>query len=242
MKMTTSLCCVELPRPMVIVTMAPASSLSTWAPTASPLTRFQRVHPQGRRPATDHAAIERAAFTLFEQQGFDETTMEDIANAVGGGRRTLFRYFPSKNDIPWGQFDEGLHHLREHLASIPDDVPPAEAVHRCVVDFNDFDEATIDQHRFRRRLILTTPTLQAHSALRYAAWRQIIVEYVASRTGAAPDAFLPRIVGHVSLALAVSSYEEWLARPDIELKTILEQAMATSVFNSNHWRRYRRAR
>src|SRR4051812_30748104 len=91
----------------------------------------------GRPSATDHAAIERAAFRLFDEQGFDSTTMEQIATAVGVGRRTLFRYFPSKNDIAWGQFDESLRSFREQLASQPLDIEVAEAVHRCVIGFND---------------------------------------------------------------------------------------------------------
>lgn len=184
-----------------------------------------RTRPQGRPSATDHAAIEQAAFHLFEAQGFDNTTMEQIAEAVGVGRRTLFRYFPSKNDIPWGQFDESLRHFREQLDAQSHEIPLAQTVHRCVVAFNDFDEAAMPQHRLRMRLILTTPTLQAHSALRYGAWRQVIAEYVASRTGLAPGDPLPGIVGHVSLALAVSSYESWLARPHASLAEILGQSM-----------------
>lgn len=184
-----------------------------------------RVNPQGRPSATDHAAIERAAFRLFEEQGFDETTMEQIADAVGVGRRTLFRYYPSKNDIPWGQFDESLRHFREQLDTVPGDVPLAEAVHRCVVAFNDFDDASIAQHRVRMRLILTTPALQAHSALRYAAWRRVIAEYVASRNGVSADDFLPRMVGHLSLALAVSSYEQWMDRPEQNLSAVIDGAM-----------------
>lgn len=184
-----------------------------------------RAHPQGRPSATDHAAIERAAFELFEAQGFDETTMEQIADALGVGRRTLFRYFPSKNDIPWGQFDDSLHRFREQLAAQPHDMPVAEAVHQCVVSFNSFDPAAIEQHRFRMQLILTTPALQAHSALRYAAWRRVIAEYITARTDTAPDDPLPGLVGHVSLALAVSSYESWLADPDADLTAILQDAM-----------------
>jgi len=184
-----------------------------------------RVNPQGRRPATDHATIEHAAFTLFEEQGFDQTTMVDIADAVGIGRRTLFRYFHSKNDIPWGQFDESLQQFRNRLASTPADIPVSEAVHHCVVAFNDFDEAAMPQHRIRMRLILTTPTLQAHSALRYRAWRQVIANYVAHRLELAQEAPLPRIVGHVSLALAVSSYEQWLAQPEERLTDLLDQAL-----------------
>jgi mycofactocin system transcriptional regulator len=180
---------------------------------------------QGRPSATDHAAIERAAFALFEAQGFDETTMEQIADAVGVGRRTLFRYFPSKNDIPWGQFDESLRHFREQFDAVPDDLPLAEAVHRCVIAFNDFDEAAVPQHRVRMRLILTTPALQAHSALRYESWRAVISEYVGRRLSAPADAAVPRLVGHVSLALAVASYERWLAHPELRLTDILQESM-----------------
>lgn len=187
--------------------------------TASP------TRSQGRPSATDHSAIEQAAFRLFEEQGFDDTTMEQIADALGVGRRTLFRYFPSKNDIPWGQFDASLAHFAEHLAAVPTDLPLADGVHRCVVSFNDFDESAIDQHRLRMRLILTTPTLQAHSALRYGDWRRVIAEHVASRTGADPESFVPRMAGHVSLALAISSYEEWLAHPDRRLTDILEETL-----------------
>ncbi len=179
----------------------------------------------GRRAVTDHAAIERAAFKLFGEQGFDETTMEQIAAAVGVGRRTLFRYFPSKNDIPWGQFDLSLRAFAAQLASVPRDVPIADAVHRCVLAFNDFDEQSLPQHRIRMRLILGTPTLQAHSALRYAAWRAVIEEYVADRLDVSRDALLPRLVGHVSLALAVSSYEQWLLEPGSKLTSILQAQM-----------------
>ena len=47
--------------------------------------------------------LEHVAFELFDRQGFEGTTIDDIAGAQAGiGRRTFFRYFPSKNDVPWG--------------------------------------------------------------------------------------------------------------------------------------------
>lgn len=180
---------------------------------------------RGRRAVTNHGAIERAAFKLFEAQGFDETTMEQIAEAVGVGRRTLFRYFSSKNDIPWGQFDQSLRDFAEDLAKVPSDVPVSEAVHRCVVAFNDFDVQALPQHRIRMRLILETPTLQAHSALKYAAWRGVIEEFVARRLGLGSESLLPRLAGHISLALAVSSYEQWLLKPYSDLPSILRQEL-----------------
>src|SRR5689334_24307046 len=83
---------------------------------------------QGRPPATSHAAIESIAFSLFEEHGFEATTMDDIAAAVGVGRRTLFRYYPSKNDIPWGQFDESLVEFRRSLNEMPPDRPLWESI------------------------------------------------------------------------------------------------------------------
>src|SRR5579863_5655824 len=54
----------------------------------------------GRRRVTSQAELEHIAFDLFEANGFEQTTVEDIATAAGIGRRTFFRYFPSKNDVP----------------------------------------------------------------------------------------------------------------------------------------------
>ena len=150
--------------------------------------------------------------------------MEAIAAELGIGRRTLFRYFESKNDIPWGQFAESLDSFRSVLDA-PHDVPLAEAVHRAVIAFNDFGPGAAEQHRTRMRLILTTPALQAHSVLKYAEWRHVIAEYVAERTGQDVNAPLPRMVGHVSLALALSAYESWLEHEDANLLELLDNAM-----------------
>ena len=181
---------------------------------------------RGRPVATSHAAIERAAFRLFAEQGFDAVTMADIAAEVGVGRRTLFRYFESKNDIPWGQFDRTLDGFRAILAGQPGDLPLHEAVHRSVVAFNDFPAGAVPSHRERMRLILRTPALQAHSVLRYAAWRTAIADHVAARLGADPTDLLPRTIGSVSLALALSAYEAWLADPGADLAALLDEAMA----------------
>lgn len=184
-----------------------------------------RERALGRPSATDHAAIERAAFDLFAQQGFDETTMEQIAQAVGVGKRTLFRYFPSKNDIPWGRFDDSLQHFRDQFAAADLNEPLAAAVHGCVVAFNTFDDSVLDLHRTRMRLILTTPALQAHSAIKYERWREVIARYVAARLDLAADDRLPRLVGHVSLGVSVAAYEQWLAQPGSSLTQLLDEEL-----------------
>ena len=181
---------------------------------------------QGRPVATTHAAIEQAAFALFARRGFAGTTLDDIAAEVGVGRRTLFRYYASKNDIPWGQFDRTLDDFRRILDQTPAEVPLWQAVHRAVVRFNEFPEDADPGHRERMTLILTTPELQAHSALRYAEWRGVIASFVADRLGCTPADPRPGTVAHVSLALALAAYDQWMRDPDQPLAPLVEQTMS----------------
>jgi hypothetical protein len=65
--------------------------------------------------------------------------------------------------------------------------------------------------------------------LRYSEWRVVIAEYVAGRLGLEPDDLLPRTVGQVSLALALTAYELWLESPGSSLPELLDAAMAALV-------------
>lgn len=190
-------------------------------PTPEPAAASVR----GRPAATSHAEIERAAFALFAERGFEATTLDAIAEAVGVGRRTLLRYFPSKNDICWGQFDLTLAAFHTLLADTPAHLPLWERVHRGVVAFNGFPDQAMAAHRERMRLILHTPALTAHSVLRYAQWRDVVAQFVADQTGATPTDLLPHLVGQVSLALTLSAYEQWLADEDSDLAGVIDRAM-----------------
>ena len=180
--------------------------------------------PNGRPPVTTHAAIEQAAFALFEERGFDATTMDDIATALNVGRRTLFRYYPSKNDILWGQFDEGLRGFAATFDALPDDLPLAEAICEAIVAFNDLEDDAIPQHRRRMQLLLGNDTLLAHSALRYAAWRRVVAEFVARRVGAQEEDLLPTLAGRVALAIALTAYDQWLLDEDAHLPSLIREA------------------
>src|SRR3954463_11487305 len=122
----------------------------------------------GRPPVTSRGDLEQVALELFDRDGFDETTIDDIAAAAGVGRRTVFRYFASKNDIVWGDFATGLRAMRASLEAQPGNVQTFDALTRVVVEFNALDPSAEAAHRVRMRLILRVPALQAHSTLMYA--------------------------------------------------------------------------
>jgi mycofactocin system transcriptional regulator len=181
-------------------------------------------HP-GRRRATSRAELEQTAFTLFTARGFDATTVDEIAAAAGIGRRTFFRYFPSKNDIPWGAFEDELERMRVRLKACPPEIPLMDAIRVALIDFNRVAPAQVPLHRRRMELILRVPTLLAHSTLRFTAWREVVAEFVAERTGRRPDDLAPQAIAHAVLGVAIAAYEHWLDDPDSDLGPLLDGAM-----------------
>ncbi|MGW2824353.1 mycofactocin system transcriptional regulator [Streptomyces sp. NPDC001443] len=178
----------------------------------------------GRPRATSRPELERIGFELFAERGFDAVTVDDIAAVAGIGRRTFFRYFASKNDLVWGDFEGHLAWLRKLLANVPEDVPVMRGLRGAIVEFNRFDPETVPWHRRRMELILHVPALQADSTLRYSAWRDIVTEFAAARTGLDPRDFGPVLTGHVALAASVAAYERWLWDEDADLTELLDEA------------------
>ncbi|MGI5127098.1 mycofactocin system transcriptional regulator [Pseudonocardia sp. CA-107938] len=191
--------------------------------SASSIERPPRPRRPGRRPVTSRSEIEHVALDLFSRNGFETTTVDDVAAAAGIGRRTVFRYYASKNDIPWGAFDEQLDRMRSVFAALPDDLPVMAGVRAAVLDFNDVAPAEQPWHRRRLRLILETPALQAHSTLRYEAWRQVVADYAAARLDLPSDALIPQAIGHASLGAALAAYERWLRADGAELRDLLDE-------------------
>ena len=165
------------------------------------------------------------ALDLFASRGFETTTMDDIATAVGVGRRTLFRYFESKNDIAWGDFDWVMERLREALDEGAA-LPLMEALRRGVVESNRYPADQEPGLRTRMTMITGSAALQAHSALRYAEWRGVVAEWAAGRLGEAPDDLRPRVIGYAALGSAMASFERWVKNEGEDLLTLLDTAFA----------------
>lgn len=161
---------------------------------------------------------------LFAQKGFTGASTADIAAAAGISRRTLFRYFPSKFDIPWGRFEEGLANLRHELFATPIDLTTWAAITEGVVAFNSFPDEILPLHRRRMELILTTPELQAHAAIKHTQWRMVISEFVSQRLNVSRQSLTAIAFGHAALAMALSAYEVWLKAEDTSLHELLRAA------------------
>jgi len=173
---------------------------------------------------TSGAELEHVALGLFATRGFELTTVDDIAEAAGIGRRTFFRYFRSKNDVAWGDFDDHLVRFRAAFDAVPRSTSVAAALHDCILRFNDFPDDELPWLRRRMALLLGVPALQAHATLRYAAWRQVVADFVAGRRGEDPLALVPQVTAHCALGTAVTAYECWL-RQGGDLHDVMDAAL-----------------
>jgi TetR/AcrR family transcriptional regulator, regulator of mycofactocin system len=178
----------------------------------------------GRRRSTTPQHITGVAIELFAARGFADVSVDDVARAAGISRRTLFRYYASKNAIPWGDFDTHLAHLRDLLDKVGPRVPVGEALRAALLAFNTFDESETVRHRQRMRVILQTAELQAYSMTMYAGWREVIAAFVARRTDCKTTDLLPQAVAWTMLGVALSAYEHWLADESVPLPVALGNA------------------
>lgn len=178
----------------------------------------------GRPPSTSHDRIASVALDLFARRGFEATTVEEIAAALGVGRRTVFRYFPSKNDIVWGNFGWVMERLRIHLEESGPEVPLAEALRRAVVLSNAYPDEQLPELRIRMTLITTVPALQAHSMLRYNAWRRVVAEYAALRLDEPAEGLGPQAISYAALGCSMAGFNRWVADPEEDLGHCLDRA------------------
>ena len=184
-------------------------------------------HKLGRRRSTTWDHLSNVAIDLFSARGFDEVSVDDVAQAAGIARRTLFRYYPSKNALPWGDFDAHLERMRDQLSDLDPGVPIRDALRTALLAFNTFDEAETARHRQRMRVILQTAALQAYSMTMYAGWRAVVAAFVARRLGGKAGDLVPQTVAWTMLGVALSAYEHWLADESVSLTEALGDAFDT---------------
>lgn len=180
---------------------------------------------RGRAPSTSKDELGRIGLDLFITRGFDNVTVDDIAAAAGIGRRTFFRYFPSKNDVAWGDFEGLLGSFAESLATAGE-VPMVDAIRLGVRRFNDVPPAERDNHRHRMRMLLNTPELIASSTVRYADWRGVIAEFVAERLDTDSASPVPQAVSWACLGISLAAYQAWIDDDSDDLLVLIDRSFA----------------
>jgi AcrR family transcriptional regulator len=159
-----------------------------------------------RKKEKTRAAILDAALDLFLEQGYESTTVEQIAGAVEISPRTFFRYFTSKDHLVLWFHDHGEAIMLDALAERPHDEPPfASLMSGLRAVLADLEESTPeDVERFLklRRLFERYPHLVGLSAARSAETQRRLAAEIAARRGTDPD---EDQFAHLIVAFALSA-------------------------------------
>ena len=169
--------------------------------------------------------MELIALRLFTEQGFHETTVDQIAAGAGVSRRTFFRYYDAKSSVLWNEFDDEVDAIRASLAEMSDDLPIMEAFRQAVLEANHYRAEDVPELRMRMNLIGTVPEIAASATVHYDAWERAVSEYVARRIGQPADSLYPLAVGRAVLAVCRAGYDRWAARADADLTVYLDAAL-----------------
>jgi AcrR family transcriptional regulator len=159
-----------------------------------------------RKKEKTRLAIIDAALDLFLEQGYESTTVEQIAGAVDVSPRTFFRYFTSKDHLALWFHDHGEEIILETLADRPRDEPPfTSLMHALRAVLTDVECSTgEDAERFLklRRLLDANPHLIGRSVARGAQSERRLAEVIAARRGVDPD---KDQLTHLIVAFAMST-------------------------------------
>ena len=169
-----------------------------------------KVGLRERKKERTRAELTDAAFRLFAERGFDETTIEDIVEQVEVSPRTFFRYFDSKEDVVIGFFDDMGLELRGFLAARPADEPPFEALRAALGSLIDLYEERAERVMAAKRLARETPAIRARLLDKHARWENWVTEVLCDRLGEpGQDDSHARLIAAVGLAAYSTAVNSW---------------------------------
>jgi AcrR family transcriptional regulator len=177
--------------------------------------RSARSHDLRERKRTRmRLMIQSEALRLFAEQGYEQTTVEEIADAAAISPRTFFRYFPTKEDVVlWDEYDPQVGEL---LAARPDDEPVAESFCAIIREtLGGLLRRDPDQLLTRVRLLSSVPELRARFLETQASWLSSSEDQGSEMAAAfahrryVPDERQLRATGGALSAAVTIAIDEW---------------------------------
>src|SRR5580700_10368651 len=158
-----------------------------------------------RKKIRTRQTIRREAFRLIEQNGYDATTVEQIAEAAEVSPSTFFRYFPTKEDVVL-QDDMELLWMDVFLAQ-PADMGPIAALRTAVrAAFDGMGAEDLAQLRETMDMALAVPAVRARMLEELGRTSQIIAAAVAERSGKAASDFAVQAIAGAVVGIAMAAW------------------------------------
>jgi AcrR family transcriptional regulator len=149
-----------------------------------------------RKKQKTRDTIVRVALKLFDERGYEQTTIAEIAEAAEVSPRTIFAYFPSKEDILFNNLPEAQGRLAQALRGRLEGVTAFETLREFVAEWigRDPDAAC------RKRIVASDETLRRSERARMAPFEQLMIEAIAKDLDTGPDDIRPQIVAAALIA------------------------------------------
>lgn len=203
---------------------APGQRRAAQAAGAGTPTRRERKKIETR------AALETAALRLFAKQGYERTTVEEIAEAADVAVRTFFRYFQSKQHVLYGDVALNITgRMRAALLARPQTESPVEAVGAALDAMELGDPDQQQQVLDRLRLMERLPELGGTYHMIFQHLHEVIAGYVADRTRLQPVDLYPQLLAAAATAAIKAALAVFEAAGGRQSLTELRAAAYTSL-------------
>lgn len=178
------------------------------------------------------AELTDVAMDLFLRNGFEATTVDEIAAAAGISRRSLFRYFASKEAIIFESLQDVGVQLAEALAARPRAEDPWTALRRVFDLLTAFNEDDPERTLAFYSMVEETAALKGRYYEQQMRWQEQLVPEIAARLGApeGEDEYGACAAGFVGAALAClfAANNSWRhSRGKADVVRLLDDAMRT---------------
>jgi AcrR family transcriptional regulator len=154
-------------------------------------------------------ALEQAALRLFQERGYEATTIKEIADSAGMSPRTFFRYFASKEDVVFSRPAEQLAILRGILEAQPDDENHFLTLRNAATEFAEYlQNQPAEDIKLRATLLAGSPELRRRGGEELQTWGDELARHIAEREG---TQVLPRhqLLASVTLQVLVVAGTAW---------------------------------
>jgi AcrR family transcriptional regulator len=163
-----------------------------------------------RKKQKTKEAIQREAMRLFQEHGYDETTIEEIAEAAEISPSTFFNYFPTKEDVVlYDRYDPMMASL---MLSRPSEEPPSVVMNHMLEALADTLKRDQDIVMARARLALQVPALRARFWEELERARDLLTSVIAARIGRDAADFELRVVAMALVAVTFEATQEFMRR------------------------------
>ncbi|GAT65462.1 tetR family transcriptional regulator [Planomonospora sphaerica] len=180
-----------------------------------------------RKKQRTRLALVDAALGLFAAQGYEATTVDQIAAAADVSPRTFFRYFATKEDVALSLPVDGHEVMLRELAARPAGEAPftalGHAMRAVVAELREGEPADVARFLRARELIEVTPALFAGNVRRMMENERRLIAEVARREGVSPDDHLPHFVVALFTTVARVGLEHCTARSADDLGALTER-------------------